>query len=473
MLIAKNVMLTSESFYTSKIEEMSGERLTETVASLLKSNFESNTGVVFYTSNLDIIPVKRRSSNCKILTISTGLREKETNTLITVLFVRDKTDFLKSMSVCNETDLKIQLTEISSKMHIDTIKSLKENKLVIAAHSNDFSNFTNPVLESSIKVEVKQEQPVLEIPVKVTEHVNKIEGKQEQPVDEDFYLGDSDACEKPEPFHAVSTVSKVDRVFLPSWSNVVNSFIEYQMLNVLSTRIILPAKWSSKEWFGSYTLKMYVMSVEFRVQLELSKSSESTSGTFLVDKKSNSVVYNTGLLTKTGDHVLIIAEINGVGLLRRRICERVEFVRLFGKDVSIKPVRLYNHKSELVFSGEFDSFDFSDWDQMLHCVQDRRGRFPDKYKDFTDDALALDIVNAVRYSLMLQSNDFTYIKPFFAIRENTVGYLVPYHIANNVKEPCELFLVALRKGDYWKIMTVLSVEQAGNNISFFTPYAGM
>ena len=74
---------------------------------------------------------------------------------------------------------------------------------------------------------------------------------------------------------------------------------------------------------------------------------------------------------------------------------------------------------------------------------------------------------------MLQSNDYTYIKPFFAIRENTVGYLVPYHIANNVKEPCELYLVALKKGDYWKIMTVLSVEQAGNNISFFAPYAGM
>ena len=474
MLVAKNIMLVNDTYFARAVEELSGSPLASSLFSILKSNYDGGLGVCFYTSSLNVIPVKKRSTLCKYLTIATDVRSKNDNSAILVLFVKGKDDNLKSTHVCSASEIDEKLRELVNKNPAVMPESINAVNNALSCYTNairpSIGAFTSPVLTAPIKIQEVLEEPEEKATALPVPKQSTVSVRQEKP-DEDFYLGDATVLEG--SARKTGVIPNSQQRFFPSLSNSNDFFIDNPLVGVISSRIILPKNWSSAMHYGTYTLRMYLVSIEYRVQLELKSSVVSSTGSYIVDLKTNTVVYNTGLLTKTGDYVLILAELGKVGLMHRRICERTEYMRVFGKESNIVPVRLYSSKSDLIFSGEFGAFDFSDWSQMLHCVQDRRNRFPSKYKDFTDDALALDIVNAVRYSLMLQTNDYTYIKPFFVIKENRVGYLIPYHIANNVNDPCELYLVAVTRGESWKIMTVLSVEQAENNASFFTPYSGM
>ena len=125
--------------------------------------------------------------------------------------------------------------------------------------------------------------------------------------------------------------------------------------------------------------------------------------------------------------------------------------------INIERVRFYNESnSEFVFHGDIEEFDFDSWDRLVHCIDDRRERFPDEYKDMPSEVLCSDMVKAIELGVTLSKYDSGYIKPIYNRKFDRIHFVVPFHLGNNFRKKPELgIVIANFDNTFWQVMTIL------------------
>ena len=89
----------------------------------------------------------------------------------------------------------------------------------------------------------------------------------------------------------------------------------------------------------------------------------------------------------------------------------------------------------------------------------------------TDNKIYSDIVQAISTAISISRYDTGYIKPMYNRSNNTIHFVVPYHVNGSFEKAPEMGII-ISKGNYglWQVMTVLDYESVRRNCNCLSPY---
>lgn len=130
-----------------------------------------------------------------------------------------------------------------------------------------------------------------------------------------------------------------------------------------------------------------------------------------------------------------------------------------------EPLRFYNTIDELLLSASIDDFDLSDINRLNHIINERRDRFPERYKTQNEDQIAEKLKTAIETALKISKRDYKYIVPMYNLQQDRIQYLMPLYLDNPIDDVPELVLVVGKNPKYnlCSIMTIISREDAYMN----------
>lgn len=227
----------------------------------------------------------------------------------------------------------------------------------------------------------------------------------------------------------------------------------------LYDRLLIQTNWEMEE------LRSYINVLLSRLNSLIKKGIDCSEYlVYSIDKKS--ALVNTGLLDKFGKRILIVvdmytkSELSYTGL-HIMDSKSILYKNGFSKEdlkKNILRVRFYNKDvSELIFDGELDDFDLENWDRLTHCIKERRTRFPEELSSSSDEVLCSDMLRALELGINLSKYDSNYIKPIYNKKNDSISFVVPYHIGNNFQKKPELGIVVSKFSEesFWQVMTIL------------------
>lgn len=178
------------------------------------------------------------------------------------------------------------------------------------------------------------------------------------------------------------------------------------------------------------------------------------------------VVYNTGLLSKYGDDILVMKNV-GNGATRglhgsSMVNSRTELVENgFDKNVKVDAFKMYDDINELIFTAKIDDFDMSNRNHMKHVIEERADRFPERVRNLGTEVLYGRLVDSIELSLKIAEHDCRWIMPIYFPEKNMISYAFPYYINNNVSNgQAELAILVSKRKLFWEVSTIISVDEA-------------
>ena len=111
---------------------------------------------------------------------------------------------------------------------------------------------------------------------------------------------------------------------------------------------------------------------------------------------------------------------------------------------------------------------------MTHCIVERRDRFPEEIRNYSDDLLYSELIKSVETGINLSKYDSSYVKPFYSIKHNKIHFVIPFHSGNTLRGKPELGIVVAKFNNtgLWQIMTVLDYNMVLRNTKILFPFNG-
>lgn len=243
----------------------------------------------------------------------------------------------------------------------------------------------------------------------------------------------------------------------------------------LYDRMLIKDGWNLDE----PTLRNYIELIITRLNYLL-KTNQSL-GRFLIYNNSNSLIlFNCGLLDKFGNDIHVITSVMSddcFSFTDMRLSDGKSY--LVANDFSpsslltnLVRVDFFDNNADRYFDVNLNQIDTSNFIRIKHCIDERRNRFPDKFKSWTDDALCKDVVKAIEFGLRINKTDKDYIKPMYNMKYNTIHYIIPYHVGGRFSGKPELgIILAQYDDDFWQIMTILEYSECIKNIRSISLYS--
>jgi hypothetical protein len=126
-----------------------------------------------------------------------------------------------------------------------------------------------------------------------------------------------------------------------------------------------------------------------------------------------------------------------------------------------EPMQIVKKRENLIFNGKIEDFDFNDIQHMNHIINERKYRFPGKYKNESSLYLCEKIRFAVERAIKISVTDYKYIIPKYDFTRNKVQFLIPLYFDTTVDGRPDLVIVADEQTEgHWQVCTVLYVEDA-------------
>lgn len=227
-------------------------------------------------------------------------------------------------------------------------------------------------------------------------------------------------------------------------------------------------------------LRYYIDVIITRLNYFLSKGVDCSE--YITFNKDKSIaLMNSGLLDKFGKNILFISKmhnVNEISFTNLFVVQSKSMLINYNFDKSsmncdLHRVRFYNNDaSELVFTGDIEDFDLENWDRLSHCISERKDRFPDEFKNSSDEVLCSDLIKAIELGVKLSKFDASYIKPIYNKKSDSIHFIIPYHVGNNFQKKPELGIVIANFDNiFWQVMTILSYEDCCSDIHIITPYS--
>ena len=116
--------------------------------------------------------------------------------------------------------------------------------------------------------------------------------------------------------------------------------------------------------------------------------------------------------------------------------------------------------SELVFCGNMDDFDLEDEEHLNHIINERRYRFPEKYKNTPCKNICDMVRTSIEQAIKISKIDYRYIVPMYNTKMLEVEFLIPLHLDTHYGQTQELAIIVTNKRGLWKIFTILPTADA-------------
>lgn len=213
---------------------------------------------------------------------------------------------------------------------------------------------------------------------------------------------------------------------------------------------------------------------------------KSTERWLLFNKQKTIGIINTGLIDMYGVTIHIrVGVINSKFLLVDSVSEVSNNISLldFGFDKEdlkfcrdkLERVPFYNvDRSELIFDGDYEDIDTRNSEDLYHCIEERRFRFPEYMQNTSKEFICSSILNAIKTGIMINKYDPTYIKPIYDVKHDRLSFAIPYHMGNTLGNKIDMAIVISKgkKDMFWNIKTVLDYETVIDDIRTISLYRG-
>jgi uncharacterized protein YfkK (UPF0435 family) len=238
-------------------------------------------------------------------------------------------------------------------------------------------------------------------------------------------------------------------------------------------KLLIKSDWNVKK------LKSYIETLICRINHKIAKQNNGNFDFIIYSIDKKYAIINTGLLDTFGKSILLIIKVHKQQLTTNPanidiVKSKVSLSNDFDKNElnkKLNRVKFYDKSpSELVFHGNLEDFDLENWDRLVHCINDRRSRFPESLQDATDEVICKDLLKAIEVGVELNNYDGNYIRPCYHRKLDKISFIIPYHINNDFQKPAELGIVIINVNGYWQISTILDANLAHTDIKTLRLY---
>ena len=189
----------------------------------------------------------------------------------------------------------------------------------------------------------------------------------------------------------------------------------------------------------------------------------------IYNDKKDKAIFNTNLLDKYGHDFIIMGKIeiyqDKEHLKNPRIIPSNKKLKEEGFDCEMEDTKVptfFKEIEEIVFNCNW-SID-QDMGRYEHIIEDRRDRFPEKYKDFSVVDLAQKLDSAIAFAKKIAQRNYKFIVPMYYPAERRIQLLMPIYLENKSMEKTspDIVLVLTPHPDkkLYELETILELEDA-------------
>jgi hypothetical protein len=245
-----------------------------------------------------------------------------------------------------------------------------------------------------------------------------------------------------------------------------------EVCNDIYNRLMFKENWmkGNGNRIATY-LKSIITYVSHKVSKSASGSPERESGDgYVMSSNKRKRLINTNLIDVYGNNIYIIdhSPYNN-NFYKKMITVMTSKSALVDEGFSTTTVRrlpgpvIFGKKTDFIFEATIDDFDLEDEEHLSHIINDRRCRFPAKYKNESVSAISAKLKSSIEQALMISQMDYRYILPMYNLVQDEIEFLIPFHLDTHYGEKPELAIIASKKKSFWKIFTIVQSDIAYEN----------
>ena len=195
----------------------------------------------------------------------------------------------------------------------------------------------------------------------------------------------------------------------------------------------------------------------------------------VVSEDGYHVVANVGLFDKFGSPILLVYE--WCGTCWFSLMQVNSMKNLFGLGFEaeklkrdFEPISFFDE--EIPLSTNLNDYDFN-YNALSHIICDRRDRFPEETKSWSEEDLAMRIKEQLKQGLKFCRVNPNYAKRVYSTSEGGCVWYLPFRLTASVNEKPELVMV-VRRDEFYCVVTVLPYSnRAQHRIEAANLYSGI
>lgn len=229
----------------------------------------------------------------------------------------------------------------------------------------------------------------------------------------------------------------------------------------------IPEKWKYKNKPSKIKhpiLKSYLENI-----FELLKNkNEKTKDKIIYSEDRRYVMFNTNLLDKYSHDVIVYGEVDekdGKLNIKNPKWEKSELALRqlgFGEKSPTQPT-FFEDIKDVIYQTEWKVD--NDFDKFNHIIQDRKERFPEKYRKEAPDVLARRLDSAINFAVALAKRNYKFIVPMYRPQLDSIQLLMPIYLEGIYSEHPDFALVLTpdKNAKMYKPETILPLDAAYQN----------
>ena len=268
----------------------------------------------------------------------------------------------------------------------------------------------------------------------------------------------------------LETIEEMDHDKVTETSYKMDKFklqLKIDLIHDIYERLLIKENWEST---NKNRLGFYLKGICLIIWQEQQNHDNSTlrGNGYTYSENKQKCVINTNLLDSYGNSIYLV---DHTPLLPNFYDKKITLLTnksaLLAWGFNIKDVRklpeplvIIPDTHKLLFSADLDDFDLDDTLHLKHIIEERRERFPKKYKEESSISLCEKIKSSIVQAIKISKTDYRYIIPKYDFLRQDIQFLIPLYLDNSLDDSPELTIVVGKTNELWTIYTVLYTDDA-------------
>lgn len=293
----------------------------------------------------------------------------------------------------------------------------------------------------------------------------KTEETKNQSVDEEVLTSEKNNEQKGVNSEDFDTQSMSDNIEEQSEQALCGN-MNADFVQELYSRMLYKESWMTN---GNRRFDFYIKNIIRLLENERLLNNNSKQGNgYLYSKDYSMCILNIGILDIYGNNIYIL------DLTPNQKDFKVKRLKLVDSKIDLldagfcseeikylpDSLDLSRFHKDCVFDANIEDFDFINTLRLNHIIEERRSRFPDKFKDESVKLMCDKLKEAISLAIKISKTDCRYIIPKYDFERKKIQFMIPFHLDNRLDEPPELAIVVGKQKDVWCIHTVISLDDA-------------
>lgn len=239
-----------------------------------------------------------------------------------------------------------------------------------------------------------------------------------------------------------------------------------EFVKKLYSRMIYKESWMVK---GNRRFDFYLKNIIRLLEIERASDGDKKVGNGYMYAKSKSMcILNIGILDIYGNDIYIVDKTPKIKEFKQKNLElvdsKLDLLEIGFSSDEIKQLPeafdLSKFHKDCIFDANIEDFDFLDNIRMNHIIEERRDRFPDRFKNESVKIMCDKLKEAITLAIKISRTDCRYIVPKYDFERKKIQFMIPFHLDNGLDEPPELAIIVGKQKNIWCIHTIISIEDA-------------